>query len=75
MSAEAAIVSVGANSFGHPDAAVIARWDANGTVFQTQSPVNNALIDGDITVTTNGVSSFSVVGENSGVVFTSPLDA
>jgi hypothetical protein len=35
---------------------------------------NNALIDGDITVITNGVSSFSVTGEQSGATVAGSLD-
>ncbi len=48
LSAEAAIISVGKNSFGHPDPDVITRWDTHGTVFQTQSPIDNTLIDGNV---------------------------
>jgi beta-lactamase superfamily II metal-dependent hydrolase len=74
LSAEAAVISVGANSFGHPDPTVVSRWAAHGVVFQTQSPTDNALIDGDIEVTTDGISGFQIVGEQSGVVVTRPLD-
>jgi beta-lactamase superfamily II metal-dependent hydrolase len=74
LSAEVAVISVGANSFGHPDPTVVSRWAAHGVVFQTQSPADNALIDGDIEVMTDGISGFQIVGEQSVVVVTRPLD-
>ena len=74
LTAEAAIISVGKNSFGHPGAAVVARWKLYGTVFQTQHPGTNALVDGDIRVTTNGASGFEVRGEHSGLLVASDLD-
>lgn len=74
LSAEAAVISVGKNSFGHPNTTVISRWDTYGTVFQTQSAADNTLIDGDITVTTDGATSFTVIGEQSGTTVTSLLD-
>ncbi|HEU4915379.1 MAG TPA: hypothetical protein VFV13_02310 [Acidimicrobiia bacterium] len=74
LSAEASIISVGANSFGDPSATVLARWDAVGTVFQSQSPSDNALIGGNVTVRTNGVTSFRADAEGSGKSLVSPLD-
>ena len=74
LNAEAAVVSTGKNSFGHPSATVLARWETHGTVFQTQEPANNALVDGDITVTTNGITQFTIKGEQSGRTVTAPLD-
>ena len=71
---EAAVVSVGKNSFGHPSAIVVARWGTFGTVFQTQEPINNGLVDGDIVVTTDGTTGFTITGEQSGKTVTSPLD-
>ncbi len=54
------MISVGKNSFGHPDPAAVARWDAQGDVYQTQSPADNSIIDGDVTVITNGSTGFTV---------------
>jgi len=51
---------VGKNSFGHPDPAVVAQWDAVGDVYQTQDSSDNALIDGDVSVTTDGETGFTV---------------
>jgi putative cell wall-binding protein/beta-lactamase superfamily II metal-dependent hydrolase len=65
LNAEASVVFVGANSYGHPNAAVLARWATTGTVFQTQSPIDNAMIDGTITVTTDGVTAFHVAASHS----------
>jgi len=74
LSAEVSIISVGKNSFGHPDATVISRWDTYGEVFQTQSPTDNALIDGDITITTKGVTTFNATSSSSGRNYTIPMD-
>ena len=74
LNAEAAVVSVGKNSFGHPSAVVVARWGTFGTVFQTQEPINNVLVDGDIVVTTDGTTGFTITGEQSGKTVISPLD-
>ncbi len=43
-------------------------------VFQTQEPINYALVDGDIVVTTDGTTGFTITGEQSGNTVTSPLD-
>ncbi len=43
-------------------------------VFQTQEPINNGLVDGDIVVTTDGTTGFTITGEQSGNTVTSPLD-
>lgn len=74
LSAEVSIISVGKNSFGHPSATVVARWDAIGDVFQTQSPTDNALIDGDIAITTSGVTSYSTTASASGRSIVRPMD-
>ena len=65
---------VGKNSYGHPSPTVVARWNGIGEVFQTQSPVDNALIDGDTTITTNGVINFSVSASASSRSVTHPMD-
>jgi beta-lactamase superfamily II metal-dependent hydrolase len=74
LSAEVSIISVGKNSFGHPDATVIARWDAVGDVFQTQSPTDNALIDGDIIITTTGATSYTTTATESSRSISRPMD-
>jgi beta-lactamase superfamily II metal-dependent hydrolase len=74
LSAEVSIISVGKNSFGHPDATVVARWDAIGDVFQTQSPTDNALIDGDIIITTTGVTSYTTTATASSRSISRPMD-
>jgi competence protein ComEC len=74
LSAEVSIISVGKNSFGHPSATVVARWDAIGDVFQTQSPTDNALIDGDIIITTTGVTSYTTTATASGRSISRPMD-
>jgi beta-lactamase superfamily II metal-dependent hydrolase len=66
LSAQASVISVGKKSFGHPDPTVAARWDAVGDAFQTQDPADNALVDGDVTVRTDGTSGFTVTGETGG---------
>ena len=43
-------------------------------MFQTQEPINNDLVDGDIVVTTDGTTAFTITGEQSGKTVTSPLD-
>jgi len=74
LSAQAAVISVGKNSFGHPDPAVIARWDTHGTVFQTQSAIDNSFVDGNVVVTTNGITQFQVAGQQSGLNLIEQLD-
>jgi competence protein ComEC len=74
LSAEVSIISVGKNGFGHPSATVVARWDAIGDVFQTQSPTDNALIDGDIVITTTGVTSYTTTATASGRSISRPMD-
>jgi beta-lactamase superfamily II metal-dependent hydrolase len=73
LSAQASVISVGKNSFGHPDPAVVARWDAVGDVYQTQDPSDNTIIDGDTTVTTDGLNGFTVATE-AGAVASYGLD-
>jgi competence protein ComEC len=74
LSAEVSIISVGKNSFGHPNPTVVARWDATGEVFQTQSATDNAMIDGNIVITTNGVKSFTTNASASGRSIIRPMD-
>ena len=57
------MISVGKNSYGHPNPTVVARWDAEGDVYQTQDPDTGDLVDGDITITTDGSTGFTVATE------------
>jgi beta-lactamase superfamily II metal-dependent hydrolase len=67
------VISTGANSFGHPNAAVIARWDSEGDVYRTQDG-SNSLVDGDVTLSTTGATQFLLTASGSGVATTYPLD-
>jgi len=74
LSAEVSIISVGKNSFGHPNATVVSRWDTYGEVLQTQSAADNAMIDGDVTITTKGIQTFTTATSSSGQNFATPMD-
>lgn len=74
LSPEAVILTVGQNALGYPDADVVARWKAVSTLYQTNSPVDNSPVDGNIIVTTNGIDSFTVKTTASGKTNTFPLD-
>ncbi len=74
LSAEVAVLSVGKNSYGHPNTTVISRWQTYGEVFQTQSASDNALIDGNIIVTTGGVTSFTTTSSSSGRNYVISMD-
>ena len=71
---EVAVISVGKNSYGHPSPTVVARWDAVSDLFQTQSPIDNTLIDGNTTITTNGIVSFTATAFASSRSVTRPMD-
>jgi hypothetical protein len=43
-------------------------------VFQTQSPTDNAMIDGDVTITTNGLLTFTAASSSSGRLYRVPMD-
>ena len=73
LSAEVSIISVGRNSFGHPNATVVSRWDSYGELLQTQSPTDNAPTDGDITTT--GVGTFTTSTSSSGRTFATTMDS
>ncbi len=51
-----------------------ARWDSIGDVYQTQDPADNSLIDGNITITTDGATGFNVSTSQSGLLKNYPLD-
>jgi beta-lactamase superfamily II metal-dependent hydrolase len=71
---EVAVISVGKNSFGHPSQAVVDRWDAHAEVFQTQSPVDNAMIDGNIAIVTTGVTTYTAMASASPRTVTRLMD-
>ena len=74
LSAEVSVISVGKNSVGHPAASVVARWETIGDVYVTQSSEDNALIDGTITIATDGISGLTVTTETFGTAIEYPLD-
>ena len=67
------VISTGANGFGHPNATVVARWDAVGDVYRTQDGSNN-LVDGDVTISTTGADTFTLTTSGSGVAKIYDLD-
>jgi putative cell wall-binding protein/beta-lactamase superfamily II metal-dependent hydrolase len=74
LSAQVSVISVGANSYGHPDPGVVARWDSVGDVFQTGNPTGG-LRDGDVTVTADGVNALTVTTSASSVSRSYSYDA
>lgn len=72
LKAKAAVVSTGANPPGHPIRWVLARWCQFGDVYQTQNGQNNP-VDGNVTVTTDGQTGFTVETSASGVRRDYPL--
>jgi putative cell wall-binding protein/beta-lactamase superfamily II metal-dependent hydrolase len=54
------IISVGKNTYGHPDPGAVSRLDQAGDVFTTNNPNDGSVLDGDVTITTSGASSFTV---------------
>ncbi len=75
LSAEVSIISVGKHSFGHPDATVVSRWDSYGELLQIKSPTDNASPEGDITITTTGVGTFTTSTSSSGRTFATTMDS
>jgi beta-lactamase superfamily II metal-dependent hydrolase len=60
LRAQAAVVSVGGNSYGHPTSEALGRWTAAGSeLYQTGNP-DGTQKDGDVLVTTTGVNAFVV---------------
>lgn len=59
LSAQVAVVSVGSNSYGHPNLTSLGRWSSMGSVFQTQNS-DGTMFDGDVEITTTGVSFFNL---------------
>jgi len=69
-----AVVSTGRNSFGHPNEDVLDRWRAQADVFITQDG-ENELLDGNVTVTTDGSMLLTVTTSASGISRSYSLDA
>jgi beta-lactamase superfamily II metal-dependent hydrolase len=75
LQAEVALISVGSNSYGHPAASAIDRWQAAGsTVYLTGIAAEGLPASGDITVSTDGSTGFAVQTERSDAVQTGELD-
>ncbi len=68
------IISVGKNTYGHPDAGTVSRLDQAGDVFTTQSRNDGTPVDGNVTVTTAGSSNFVLSTSASDVTLTYGLD-
>jgi beta-lactamase superfamily II metal-dependent hydrolase len=65
LQALAAVVSTGANSYGHPNQHRLDLWDVYGDVYRTQDG-RNVPVDGNVTVTSDGETGFSVTTSASG---------
>lgn len=65
------VVSTGANSYGHPDPDVLSDWGDRGDVYRTQNDAN-VPVDGNVTATTDGKTSFTVTTSASGINKTYP---
>jgi beta-lactamase superfamily II metal-dependent hydrolase len=76
LAPSAAVISVGKNPlrWGHPNPAVVRRWDAVGDVFQTGTS-DGRLFDGDVIATTDGTTSIRIRTTHSGVAEGFPLVA
>jgi hypothetical protein len=71
---EVAVISVGKNGFGHPSQAVVDCWDAHAEVFQTQNPADNAMIDGNITIATTDIATYTATASASPRSITRVMD-
>lgn len=60
LRAQAAVVSTGANSYGHPTSAALSRWTAAGSELYQTGNANGTQQDGDIVITTTGATAFLV---------------
>lgn len=58
---EVSVISVGQNSFGHPNSTVVNRLDSYGTVYQVANS-NGAAIDGNIILTSTDGNTYKVNG-------------
>ncbi len=67
LSPEVAVLTVGVNVFGYPDAGVIAAWQATTDLFKTNSEIDNSPVDGDIVISTRGTSTFRLTTSVSGL--------
>lgn len=64
LRARAAVISTNGR-YGHPDRGVVRRWSDIGRVYQTQKP-KGELVDGNVTVRTDGYDEFTVQTSTSG---------
>lgn len=60
LRAQAAVVSTGANSYGHPTAEALARWTAAASELYQTGNANGTQKDGDVVITTTGANAFLV---------------
>jgi len=74
LQARASVVSVGGNDYGHPTTEALDRWDAVGDVYQTGNP-DGTVHDGDVVVSTDGATGFSVTAAASGLATAYAMDA
>ena len=67
LSPEVAVLTVGVNVFGYPDAGVVAAWQASSDLFKTNSEIDDSVVDGDIVISTRGTSTFRLTTTGSGI--------
>jgi len=60
---EVSILSLGANSYGHPHTEAMQRLLATSTVYETEDSLGN-VVYGDIVITTTGFNNFLVEGDS-----------
>jgi beta-lactamase superfamily II metal-dependent hydrolase len=63
LAAEVAVLSVGPNSYGHPNDAAVARWRQAGALFQTGAGTGN-VADGNIRVSSDGATFVDVLTDS-----------
>jgi len=59
---EVSIISLGNNSYGHPDPATVQRLLATSVIYQTEDG-NGNVVDGNIVISTTGAFSYTVNGD------------
>ena len=60
LRAQAAVVSVGGNGYGHPTSEALGRWTAAGSEMYQTGNADGTQHDGDVVITTTGVTAFVV---------------
>jgi putative cell wall-binding protein/beta-lactamase superfamily II metal-dependent hydrolase len=68
------IISVGKNTYGHPDPGAVSRLEQAGDVFTTNNPNDGSVVDGDVTITTSGASNFTVHTSGDDLTLTYGMD-